>query len=232
MAEASRPTTTLFLNLSVDGRTTSHDSDDFDPNKDWKKDPKILARMHPFFEFAKGPIHTLTYGRLLVKTGINTRTSQPKKLKDVHLIVIDDLADLTSRGLNFLAHNFATVYLVGLPQHPIHQLSPKPKNLIPISPTTSGQKPQIDLTQLMNILFTRYHIKAVSLQPYTPLNARWLSLGLIDHLSVIISPLLIGTYGTPALIDQELARIKPLVLDDVQPFGLSFVNIRYNVLND
>lgn len=221
----SRPETTLFLINSVDGRITSHDSDPLDPDKNWKRDPKIQAITQPFFDFARGEIHTVTYGESLARIGINERT-EIHPVKDVRLVVIDHETNLRPSGINYLTHTFHTVYLVSLNNHPALSQAQTIKNLKVIP-----QENELDFSPILTILYKKYHIKQVSIQSNARFNARWLSAGLVDYLSVIISPLLVGRHGTPNLIDQDLLTVKPLVLTEMKAFGLNFVNLRYDVVN-
>jgi 2,5-diamino-6-(ribosylamino)-4(3H)-pyrimidinone 5'-phosphate reductase len=132
----SRPETTLFLVMSVDGRITSHDSDDIDPNKSWKHDPRIAALTQPFVDFGTGNVHSLTYGEAMNKVGINTRTGKTKRLP-IKLIVIDDLSHLTARGVSYLAQNCRTLFFACDHKHPALALKSKPKNLHLLVYTTS-----------------------------------------------------------------------------------------------
>lgn len=225
MAKLTRPLTTMFLNTSVDGRVTSDDSDDIDSNKDWKKDPKIRAWIQPFFEFSGKDTYTLTYGDRLIRLGLNTRQGTPKKM-DFNLIVIDQDPDLNAQACLYLAQNVRKLYLITPDNHPITKEAKLPKNLYHIS-----YPKKIDLKDLMKQLKTKHKIKAVTIQSYAPFNARWFSEGLVDHLSLIMSPLLVGPFGTPPLVLEELKTVKQLVFQDMQVFGANFVNLRYDVIN-
>lgn len=224
-SKKSRPETTLFLVNSVDGRITSHDSDPLDPDKNWKKDPKIQAITQPFFDFARGQIHTITYGESLARIGVNVRT-EIHPVKDVRLVVIDQDALLQNSGIHYLTRTFHTIYLACLKNHPALSLTPVPENLKFLT-----QSSPFELAPILTTLTKKYKVKQVSIQSNARLNARWLSSGLVDYLSVIISPLLVGRHGTPNLIDQDLLTVKPLILTDMKAFGLDFVNLRYDVVN-
>jgi riboflavin biosynthesis pyrimidine reductase len=90
----------------------------------------------------------------------------------------------------------------------------------------------INLKTLLRDLARKHQVKQVNIVSHARFNARWLSSGLVDHLSVIVSPLLVGRYGTPNLIDQDMLSVKRMSLTDAKPFGLGFVNLRYDVIND
>lgn len=219
-----RPETTMFLTMSVDGRITSHDSDELDSDKTWKQDPKIQARMQQFFEFAEGGIHTVTYGEAMAKVGVNTREGAPQEL-DINMILIDDLGLITNKGIRYLARSVDQLYVLCMTDNPILHDQSLPKDVHLIT------QEKLNLKQLLITLTDTYQIQELSIQSNARLNARWISLGLIDMLSIVISPLLVGRHGTPNLIDQELLSVAPLELIEFQRFGIGFVNLQYRVLN-
>jgi riboflavin biosynthesis pyrimidine reductase len=223
----SRPDTTLLLSLSVDGRITSHDSDDFDPDKGWKNLPGIRAILQQFYEFSEPGLSIMTTGIYMTSLGVNTREGTVKK-EAVNLVVFDPDADHTPQGVSHIYQNVTRLYLVCLDSHPA--LTPTPGvdvnqlNFIPY-------KNEIDLNQLFNKLYRSYHLKRLIIHSIAPLNADLLDAGLIDHLSVIVSPLLVGGKGTPALQDADIMAIRPLTLVGTQVFSQNFVNLQYDVLN-
>lgn len=69
----------------------------------------------------------------------------------------------------------------------------------------------------------------------------WISLreGLIDKISIVVAPALIGGGKTPSLIDgkslssiDELKYIKALKLVDVKKLNDSYLHLKYDVIND
>jgi riboflavin biosynthesis pyrimidine reductase len=207
--------------MSVDGRITSHDSDTLDPDKKWKENPKVRALTQPFFNFTSGDIHTLTSGEAMSQIGVNTRLN-PQRL-ETSLIVIDDQNHLTADGVTYLSQMTRHLYLVCPDRHPGLSLHYDSLTPIKFSPT-------LELKKLMHTLYRKHRVKQVTIHSNARLNARWLSGKLVDHLSVIMSPLLVGRHGTPNLIDTDLDFPVTLVLKEVKSFGLGFVNLRYDLL--
>ncbi len=221
-----RPQTTLFLSLSVDGRITSHDSDDFDPDKSWKQTPGVRGLLQQFYEFNEPDMTALTIGSYMAKVGVNTRQAVPKK-ESVSLVVLDPDADLNPSGISYLASNLQKLFYVCLDSQPTTMNKAKPSaNLSLIS-----YPQEIDLNDLFTKLHQDHHIKSLAIHSIAPLNADLLDAGLIDHLSVIISPLLVGGHGTPALQDSDIFSIRTLRLVSSQVFSNNFINLRYDVLN-
>ena len=74
-----------------------------------------------------------------------------------------------------------------------------------------------------------YHIQKLFIHSIAPLNADLIDAGLIDHLSMIISPLLVGGHGTPASPRHDILTVRPLILVSCQKFSDNYVNLRYDV---
>lgn len=221
--DMTRPETTMFLTMSVDGRITSHDSDELDPNKQWKAEPKIRARMQQFYDFASGGVSTVTYGEAMAKVGVNSRTGEPQEL-DVNMVLIDDLGLISEQGIRYLAKSVNRLYVVCLKDHAIVKVDDLPSDVSVIA------QARLDLARLLEVLYVDHDVQELSVQSNARLNAQWLSAGLIDNLSVVISPLLVGRHGTPNLIDQDLLSVVALELVEYQSFGIGFINLQYRVL--
>lgn len=220
------PETTLFLNISVDGRITSHDSDAFDPDQTWKQTPGIRGILQQFYEFNQPGMTALTTGSAMAALGLNTRRGTPHQ-EDMNLVVLDPDADLTPQGLAYLAQNVRQLFLICLASHPIKRSSAQAlKRLNPLSyPKT------IDLNHAFARLYREHKVKKLFIHSIAPLNADLIDAGLVDYLSLIISPLLVGGHGTPALQDTDILTVRPLKLIDLQRFAANYVNLRYQVLN-
>lgn len=221
----SRPETTLFLNISVDGRITSHDSDAFDQDKNWKQAPGVRGILQQFYEFKQTGMTALTTGSSMAALGSNYRTGKPKK-EPISLVVLDPDADLTPQGLTFLAQNVTQLILICLTTHPINRSSDQALNRLIIS-----YPKEIDLNDAFAKLYQKYQVKKLFIHSIAPLNADLLDAGLIDHLSIIISPLLVGGHGTPALQDSDILSVRPLSLISCQSFSDNYVILRYRVIN-
>jgi len=221
MVKPKRPETTLFLNLSVDGRITSHDSDSFDPDKLWKDQPGIRGILQQFYEFQDPNLSVLTTGVVMKNVGVNTREGSPRR-EQLTLVVLDPDADLTPEGVAYLSQNIKQLYLVCLKNHTIFT-TPEVKVI--------AYPAEIDLNDLFTKLYRQYHLKHLLIHSIAPLNADLLDAGLIDHLSVVVSPLLVGGHGTPALQDTDLFAVRELKLVSAQTFSQNFINLRYNLVN-
>lgn len=62
---------------------------------------------------------------------------------------------------------------------------------------------------------------------------------MIDKISIVVAPALIGGNDTSSLIDgkslssvKELCQIKALELTEVKKLNVSYIHLKYNVVND
>lgn len=220
----TRPETTLFLSLSVDGRITSHDSDTFDPDQTWKSQPIIRGILQQFYEFNQPNMVVLTTGFAMKNMGVNNSQAVPRK-ENLKLVVLDPDADLTPQGLSYLSQNVKKLYLICLTSHPACLRDPGSRKINIIA-----YPKEIDLNDAFQKLAQSYLVKKLFIHSIAPLNADLIDAGLIDHLSIIISPLLVGGHGTPTLKDSDMLAVRALKLVSVQAFSKDYVNLRYDLL--
>src|SRR3989344_977825 len=220
-APQKRPETALFLSVSVDGRITSHDSDPFDTDKTWKDQPGVRAILQRFYDFSDPHTCSLTTGLAMKKAGVNFRVETPQKM-NVPLIVFDAEKDLTPRGMLYLSQCVKHLYIIGYLSI-YKKLKKKPKNLIWIP-----YEKRAPLLEVMHQLYTR-GVRAVVMHSAGLLNARWIAEGLVDHLTVIVAPLLVGKNGTSMLMDTVPFSVRPLTLVETRAISDSYLFLRYDV---
>ncbi len=87
-------------------------------------------------------------------------------------------------------------------------------------------------------LKTDHKAEKVTIQSGGTLNSIFLRKGLIDKVSVVVAPCLIGGKNTPSLVDGEslqtefdLKDIKSLTLESVKQLDDNYLHIVYNVNN-
>ena len=76
------------------------------------------------------------------------------------------------------------------------------------------------------------NVQKITIQSSGRLNAKWINDGLVDYLTVIVYPLLVGNSGTPVLENKKLSIVRPLRLLDAKPFNFNYIALNYQVLND
>jgi riboflavin biosynthesis pyrimidine reductase len=110
-------------------------------------------------------------------------------------------------------------------KHPITTEKTLPKNCRLITQTRFNRE------ELLHQLH-QLKIKKVTIQSAGKLNAKWVNEGLIDYLTVIVYPLLVGSSGTSSLVGHKKSIPRPLRLLSVHPFNLNYISLNYQVIND
>lgn len=228
-----RPYTTLFLIESLDGKISTGASEQRDVDKDYKVIDGIKDGVYQYYELEQktDPV-SLNSGKVMAKVGVNERNKEPKKI-GVSFVIIDNKPHLTQSGIKYLSKLVKTLYLVTTNKnHPVYNS----KGLDNLKIIAFNQA--IDLKQLMEKLATEYGIERITLQSGGKLNAEWIRSGLVDEVSIVVAPLLVGGKDTPTLVDgvslktkEELSKLRVLELIECNKLKHSFLHIRYKVKN-
>lgn len=229
----NRVETTLFLLQSVDGKISTGDVDERDQEKDFPKIIGINDGYYQYYDFLlQTDRHALISGKVLAKIGVNLR-DKVNNYKDVNLIVIDSRPNLTKNGVRYLLNSFKSLYLVtNNKSHPVFKFEDESLEII-LYPNI------IDFEDLFIKLKQDYGIENISIQSGGTLNALFLKLKLIDHISFVIAPCLVGGKNTPTSIDgiapqsdDDLLNIKALKLKKCEILNHSYIYLYYDVIND
>jgi 2,5-diamino-6-(ribosylamino)-4(3H)-pyrimidinone 5'-phosphate reductase len=233
---ADRPVTTLFMIESVDGKISTGDNDELDVDRDFKRIKGIKEGLHQYYELeGKSDFFSLNSGRVMAKIGLNERTLEPTKMERVSFIIIDNKPHLNRNGIEYLAKWVKTLYLVTTNKtHPAHQLKNIYKNIEIIE-----YMKVVDLSDLLSKMKSKYHADRITIQSGGTLNSYFLRLGLIDHISIVIAPCLIGGTNTQSLIggeslhsNEDLIKVKALKLKKFEVLKNSYLHIKYDVVNE
>lgn len=228
-----RPITTLFLLQSLDGKITTGDVDELDTDADFRSIKGVKEGLQQYYEIEKTTdFYSLNSGRVMEKIGVNTRTNEPKKVP-VNFIVIDNKPHLTEKGLEYMTKWGKFLYLVTTNKnHPAFKL----KGKLPIE--VIYYEGEINLANLLNKMKQEYGAKRITIQTGGTLNAEWVRQGLIDNVSIVIAPCLIGGTNTQSLIGgeslhsiEDLKQIKALRLVKNETLKDSYILLRYKVIN-
>lgn len=220
-----RPETTLVLASSVDGRITSSDSNLLDKNRNWKMTPIVRGYLQQSFGITTEPgVYNLIPGSRMSQAGINERIGEPDR-EDIRLIVLDHHRDLTPEGVNYLAKCVNRLILVCGKVHPFVKAKQKEKNVSLITQSRFNRE------ELLTTLKKR-RVKKLTIQSAGKLNSKWINEGLVDFLTIIVYPLIVGESGTPIFTNTKISTVRPLRLIDIRPFNLNYISLNYQVLND
>jgi Pyrimidine reductase, riboflavin biosynthesis len=225
-----RPVTTLFMLMSVDGKITSGNSDNLDPDKDWCTIPGVREGLHQYYEIeGTTDLWSLNTGRVMEKIGVNTRTNPPEKLP-CNFVIIDNKPHINAKGIDYMCRWVNGLYIVtNNKNHPA--FSQKQNNLHIIF------QDEIDLSGLLKGLKTEYGVERITIQSGGTLNCSFLRQKLFDYIDIVVAPLLVGGKDTTTLIDgrsimtpQELSGLSALKLIDCTVLEDSYIRLRYKVL--
>jgi len=234
LMERNRPETTLFLMQSLDGKISTGDVDERDQEIDFPKIKGIKEGNYQYYDFLfKTERHALISGNVLAKIGVNSREKADDH-KDVNLIIIDRKPHLTKKGVNYLINSFKSIYIAtNNKNHPAFDFTnEKEMNII-------YYENKININELFVRLKQDYKIEKLSIQSGGTLNSIFLKQKLIDHVSLIIAPCLIGGKDTPTSIDgvapqtdDDLYNIKALELKRCEILKHSYLYLYYDVTNE
>lgn len=228
----TRTFNTLFMISSLDGKISTGAVDGRDVDKDYKIIGGVKEGLRQYYELEKQTdAYSLNTGKVMAKIGVNTDHS-PVKSVDVNFVIIDN-SHLTAKGVTNLATNLNKLFLVTKnPNHPAFDV--KEPNLEIIK-----YDEEIDFVDLFTRLKKDYGAERVTIQSGGTLNSVLLRSKLIDKVSIVVAPVLIGGSETPSLVDgmslvskEDLMLIKALKLEKAEVLKDSYLHLTYQVLNE
>jgi 2,5-diamino-6-(ribosylamino)-4(3H)-pyrimidinone 5'-phosphate reductase len=230
-----RPITTLFLIESLDGKISTGDVDELDVEQDFPRIAGVKEGLQQYYQLEMQTDHySLNTGRVLAKTGVNNQEKEPQKI-GVNFIILDNKPYLNEKGVIYLAKKVNTLYLVTTnKQHPAYSLKQQCANIEIVE-----YDDEIILQDLLEQMKQKYQAERITIQSGGTLNSAWLRQGLIDKVSIVIAPCLIGGKDTQSLIGGEslhtedaLKKIKALKLVKCEALGDSYIHLQYDVINE
>ncbi len=227
----NRTFNTLFLLISVDGKISTGNTPERDVDKDYKNIIGIKEGLHQYYDIEKTTDNfSLNSGFVMSKIGVNT-DKNPIHCPNVNFVIIDN-TNLNKMGVSNLCDNSKTLYLVTTnSNHPAFNI--KRDNLVIIN-----YKEEVDFENLFVKLKNEYNAERVTIQSGGTLNSIFVRKDLIDRLSLVIAPCLVGGKDTPSLIDgaslfseDDLKYIKTLTLEEVNKLEHNYLHLVYSVNN-
>jgi len=220
---------TLFLLISVDGKLSTGSIDERDVDKDFPKIEGIKEGLYQYYDIEKTTDNfSLNSGFVMSKIGVNTDHS-PIHCPNVNFVIVDN-KNLTEKGVANLCNNLKTLYLVtSNKNHPAYNL--KNNNLV-----IMYYENEVDFEDVFVKLKQEYGAERVTIQSGGTLNSIFIRKGLVDRLSVVIAPCLIGGKDTPTLVDgkslvteEDLKYIKSLELEEVNKLENNYLHLLYTI---
>jgi 2,5-diamino-6-(ribosylamino)-4(3H)-pyrimidinone 5'-phosphate reductase len=231
----NKPITTLFMLASLDGKISTGDNDSLDVDKDFPRIVGIKEGLHQYYDLEKQTDWvSFNSGKVQAKVGVNHRTWN-KESDDVCFVVVDNKPHLDKNGIEYFAKRSAHFYLITTNKnHPSFALQKHYPTMHILY-----YEDKIDFVDVFRRFKEEFKIKRVTIQTGGTLNAALLRLGLIDKISFVIAPCLIGGKDTQSLIggeslhtEADLKNIKALKMIKVDTLNNSYLHVQYKVMND
>ncbi|MBN1216201.1 MAG: dihydrofolate reductase family protein [Candidatus Lokiarchaeota archaeon] len=230
----NKPFSTLFMLMSVDGKISTGTTDKLDFDTDFPKIKGLKEGLYQYYNLEQETdLYSLNSGRVQVKIGANEPQTNLIKLP-VSFLIIDNKPHLNIVGIeNFIKKSKKLFIITTNKSHPAF-LRKNESNLEIIY-----YEERIDFYDLFIKLKEEYNIDNLTIQTGGTLNSILLRNNLIDRISIVIAPALIGGKHTSSLLDgislsdiNELKNIKALKLVEIEKLSDSYIHIIYNVIND
>jgi 2,5-diamino-6-(ribosylamino)-4(3H)-pyrimidinone 5'-phosphate reductase len=233
--DSRRPITTLFMIESLDGKISTGDVDELDVDKDFKRIVGVKEGLQQYYEIEKksGWV-SFNSGKVQAKVGVNERTWD-KTPDDICFAVVDNKPHLNKQGTVYFAKRSAHFYLITTNKnHPAFELQSQHPTMHILF-----YESKVELTDVFRRFKDEFQIEHVTIQTGGTLNAELLRLGLIDKVSVVIAPCLIGGQNTQSLIggeslhtQEDLKKVKALRLLKCDVLKNSYLHVQYEVVGE
>ncbi|MDO8510857.1 MAG: dihydrofolate reductase family protein [Nanoarchaeota archaeon] len=226
---SERTFNTLFMLSSVDGKISTGSTDQRDVDKDFPKIKGLSEGLPQYYELEQQTdLHSFNTGRVMAKIGMNEKKEIKKT--PVSFIILDN-THLNKTGVENLIQKSKKLYLVTTNKnHPAFKLKKKLELLY--------YPKEIDFEDLFKKLKQKHKVEKVTIQSGGTLNAILVRKGLIDRVSIVIAPALIGGKDTSTLVDgkslsseRDLQQIKVLKLRTCEKLKNSYLHLEYDVMN-
>ena len=231
----NRSETTLCLVTSLDGKITTGSTDNLDSELDWTRIAGVKEGLHQYYkvEQSLGPNY-LNSGRVLAKVGFNDKKETPQK-EPLRFVVVDRRPHLNENGINYLCHWLEKLLIVtNNPKHIAFEMKAKHRNLEIIY-----YEAEIDFADLLRKLKKRHKIDRITIKSGGTLNSVFFRHGLVDHVKIVVAPLIVGGKDTSTLVDgfsltepSQLHLLKALKLRECKKLENSYLLLEYDVISN
>ena len=228
----TRPKTTLFMLMSVDGKISTWDIDERDVDKDFPKIEGVAEGLRQYYDLEQQTdIYSFNTAKVQAKLGVNEKKEVSKT--PVSFILVDNKPHLTEIGTDYFIKKSNRFFLITT-----NKLHPAFERKDVDNLEIVYYEDQIDFKDLFQKFKVNYNIDAITIQSGSSLNSTLLREWLIDHISIVVAPCLVWGCNTPSLIggksletEVDLKMIKPLQLKRSEVLKDSYLHLQYDVLN-
>ena len=217
--------------VSIDGKISTGSNDERDFDKDLHNTDGIKEGLQQYYNLEQQTdLCSFNSGRVMAKVGWNDEKDVVEKIP-VDFVIVDNKPHLTKRGVvNLLARTKSLFLVTTNKDHPALAITDPNLEVILYEDT-------INFIDLFERLADR-GVDKMTIQSGGELNALLIRAGLIDFVSLVYAPLLVGGKDTTSLVDgksiettEELKMLKTMTLLGVKPLENSFLHLRYRINN-
>jgi 2,5-diamino-6-(ribosylamino)-4(3H)-pyrimidinone 5'-phosphate reductase len=148
---------------------------------------------------------------------------------------LDRKPHLNEKGIRYLAQRVGKLFIItNNPEHPALSLGSYHENIEVIF-----YPEEVDFHDLFVQVKQKYGIEHLIIESGGTLNSVLVRQGLIDHVLIIVAPLLVGGSRTSSLMDglslqaeDELVNLKALKLARCEVLEDSYLRLEYDVINE
>ncbi|MBR6004131.1 MAG: dihydrofolate reductase family protein, partial [Lachnospiraceae bacterium] len=179
----TRPITTLFMLMSVDGKISTGCTDELDMDKDLPNIAGVKEGLHQYYEIEQTTdLWSFNTGRVQEKMGVNEKETPAKT--PVSFVLMDN-HHLTEQGVKyFCALSKQAVIITSNPEHPAFNV--KEDNLHIIF------QEKASLKEALERLKAECGCERLTVQSGGTVNGLFLREKLFDYVDVVVAPLLVG----------------------------------------
>ncbi len=213
--------------MSLDGKISTGDIDGRDVDADFPRISGLKDGLHQYYDLEKTTdLHSLITGRTLAKIGIN----KPQKIKKLPVsFIVFDNTHLTLQGIkNMLAKSKNLFIVTSNKKHVACKMNEAALHVLHYKKT--------GVARVFYALHKKYGVSRITVQSGGTLNAVLLRQKLINCVSIVIAPCLIGGKNTATLVDgdslrtlKDLNKITTLKLRTVTQLQHSYLHLVYDV---
>ena len=224
----SRPITTLFMLMSVDGKISTGATDELDVDRDFQQIAGLREGLRQYYEIEQTTdLWSFNTGRVQAKMGVNTAETPAKT--PVSFVLLDN-HHLNEQGVRyFCARSRQFVLITTNREHPAFDAVAENLHII--------FQEKLSLKDALSELKDRFGCERLTIQSGGTVNGLFLREKLFDYVDIVVAPVLIGGKDTATLIDgrslrtkDELARLGVLRLVEAATLRDSYLRLRYQVI--
>lgn len=227
----ARPHTTLFLLESLDGKISTGESNERDLDQDMPFIEGVFEGRKQYDDLEQETdLCSLNSGKVMAKIGWNEVKESIEKIP-VSFVIIDNKPHLTELGISNLLKRTKKLYIVTTnAAHPAKHVDDPRLEVCHFDD-------KVNFEELFEQLYAKGE-ERITLQSGGELNAVLLRAGMIDEVSIVIAPMLVGGRDTPTLVDgeslvtkEDLSKVRPLKLREARTLNSSYLHLSYDVVN-